>query len=75
MAAVRGLQGPLTSAVESRMFADLVSQSPQAIPEVSVPFRQPKLVDGEVFDQFSKEELEKSVVPFKFAIVLKFLRQ
>lgn len=53
MAAIGGREGPFTSARGSWMFADLVLQSPQAIPKVSVPFRQPKHVDGQVFVQFS----------------------
>lgn len=63
------------SAGRPHSFADLVSQTPQAIPEVAFQFRHPKVVDGEVFVQFSKEELEKSAKPFRFAIVMKFLHQ
>lgn len=75
MAIVGGSHDPSSSAGRMWTFADLLSQMPQAIPEVPVPFWQPKIVDGEVYFQFTKEELEKSTKPFRFAMVLKFLRQ
>ncbi|KAF5468656.1 hypothetical protein F2P56_012795 [Juglans regia] len=65
----------MTSAGRVRSIAELVSKSPQGIPEVSAPFRKPKMLDGEVYVQFSKEEVEKSAEPFRFAIVLKCIRQ
>ncbi|KAF5459761.1 hypothetical protein F2P56_019681, partial [Juglans regia] len=46
-----------------------------ALPEVSIPFRPPKCVEGEFFVQFTKEELDRSAVPFRFSMVLEFLRQ
>ncbi|XP_040994284.1 uncharacterized protein LOC121240822 [Juglans microcarpa x Juglans regia] len=46
-----------------------------AILDVNIPLRQPKHVEGEVFVQFTKEELDRSAVPFRFSLVLKFLRQ
>ncbi|XP_040987651.1 uncharacterized protein LOC121235368 [Juglans microcarpa x Juglans regia] len=49
--------------------------NPEAIPEVNIPLRQPRHVEGEVFVQFTKEELDRSAVPFRFSLVLKFLRQ
>ncbi|XP_035540280.1 uncharacterized protein LOC118344244 [Juglans regia] len=63
------------SHAKTRTFAELVSQVPQALPEVSIPFRPPKCVEGEFFVQFTKEELDRSAVPFRFSMVLKFLRQ
>ncbi|KAF5459760.1 hypothetical protein F2P56_019680, partial [Juglans regia] len=47
----------------------------KALPEVSIPFRPPKCVEGEFFVQFTKEELDRSAVPFRFSMVLEFLRQ
>ncbi|KAF5459762.1 hypothetical protein F2P56_019682, partial [Juglans regia] len=35
----------------------------------------PKCVEGEFFVQFTKEELDRSAVPFRFSMVLEFLRQ
>ncbi|XP_042962358.1 uncharacterized protein LOC122296621 [Carya illinoinensis] len=72
MAAVDG-QPPMAGL--PRSFADLVSIVPQPLPEVTVPFRQPKYVDGEVFFSFSSEELVKTAEPFRFSMVVKFLRQ
>jgi hypothetical protein len=40
-----------------------------------VPFRNPKVVDGEICVQFTKEEIERSAAPFRFAMVMKFLKQ
>lgn len=54
---------------------ELLLNTPQAIPEVSIPLQQPKHVEGEVFVQFTKEELDRSAVSFQFYLVLKFLRQ
>lgn len=53
----------------------MISIKPQPIPEVVVLFRLPKFVDGEFCVQFSKEEIEISMVPFRFAMVMKLLRQ
>lgn len=53
----------------------MVSDFPQSISEVAVPFRAPTSVDGAICVLFSKKEIEQSVVPFKFSLVLKFLRQ
>ncbi|GLT71082.1 hypothetical protein SLA2020_431240 [Shorea laevis] len=75
MAAAGGSQGSSTVAERTRSFAEMVSVKPQPIPEVLVPFRSPKVVDGEVCVQFSKEEIERSAAPFRFAMVLKFLKQ
>ncbi|XP_041016212.1 uncharacterized protein LOC121258736 [Juglans microcarpa x Juglans regia] len=56
-------------------FADMVLDSPQPLPEVSVPFRAHTNVEGEVCVIFSKDELDRSAAPFQFSLVLKFLRQ
>jgi len=32
-------------------------------------------VDGEVYVQFSRDEIERTVAPFRFAMVMKFLKQ
>lgn len=75
MVVIWGLQGPLALAGRPRSFANLVSQTPQASPEVVVLFRHLQIMDGEVFLQFSKEELHKTTEPFKFSIIMKFLWQ
>jgi len=75
MAATGGFKGPPTVAGRTRSFAELVSVSPQPIPEVVIPFRSPQVVDGEVCVQFSKDEIERSAAPFWFAMVMKFLKQ
>ncbi|XP_042964662.1 uncharacterized protein LOC122298886 [Carya illinoinensis] len=72
MAAVAG-QPPMAG--PSRSFAELVSSVPQPLPEVVVPFRQPKYIDGEPFFSFSAEEVAKTAEPFRFSMVVKFLRQ
>lgn len=45
------------------------------MPEIAVPFRQPKIIDGEVCFMFSIEEVERTAEPFRFSMVLKFSRQ
>ncbi|XP_041024617.1 uncharacterized protein LOC121265149 [Juglans microcarpa x Juglans regia] len=64
------------AAVENvgRRFVDLVSVVPQPLPELVVSHRAPKTKDGELFFQFSKEEIFRLAEPFRFSIVLKFLR-
>ncbi|XP_040996123.1 uncharacterized protein LOC121242304 [Juglans microcarpa x Juglans regia] len=44
------------------------------LPELAVSHRAPKTKDGELFFQFSKEEIFRSAEPFRVSIVLKFLR-
>jgi len=73
--AAGGSKGPPTVAGRTRSFAELVSVPPQPTPEVVVPFRSPQVVDGEVCVQFSKDEIERSAAPFRFAMVMKFLKQ
>ncbi|KAG2665071.1 hypothetical protein I3760_16G112800 [Carya illinoinensis] len=73
MAAVRGFDGPMLAA--NRSFAELVSAAPQPFPDVQLPPRVHKTIDGEVYFLFSKEEMLKSAEPFRFSLVLKFLRQ
>ncbi|XP_035546610.1 uncharacterized protein LOC118348650 [Juglans regia] len=58
-----------------RSFAELVSVVLQPLPELSVPHRGPKYVDVEICFQFTKEEIARSAEPFRFSVVLKFLRQ
>lgn len=48
---------------------------PQLLPEMEVPFLPLKLIDGELCFTFSAEEIEKIAQPFRFSMVLKFLRQ
>ncbi|XP_042983245.1 uncharacterized protein LOC122312650 [Carya illinoinensis] len=60
---------------KARTFADLVSAVPQPLPEVHLPMRPPKIIDGQVCFMFSKEEMAASAAPFRFSLVLKFLRQ
>lgn len=73
MAAARGTQVPLlTLQARPRTFAESLLQTPQAIPEVSIPFWQPKYVDGEFFVHFTQEEVDRSAVPFRFPMVLNF---
>ncbi|KAG2721043.1 hypothetical protein I3760_02G063000 [Carya illinoinensis] len=74
MAAVRGIDGPMLAA-NSCSFADLVSAVPHPIPDVHLAPKAHKTMDGEVYFLFSKEEIVKSAEPFRFSLVLKFLRQ
>lgn len=64
-----------TEITGQRSFMDLISMVPQPLPELSVAHRVPKCKDGELFFQFFKEEISRSAEPFRFSIVLKFLRQ
>ncbi|XP_042962411.1 uncharacterized protein LOC122296673 [Carya illinoinensis] len=73
MAAVRSIDGPMLAA--NRSFAELVSAAPHPIPDVQLPPRAHKTMDGEVYFLFSEEEMLKSAEPFRFSLVLKFLRQ
>ncbi|XP_035546258.1 uncharacterized protein LOC118348509 [Juglans regia] len=57
-----------------RTFADVFA-APQPLPEVEVVLRPPKIIEGEICFIFSAEETEATARPFRFSIVLKFLRQ
>ncbi|KAF5470378.1 hypothetical protein F2P56_010897, partial [Juglans regia] len=80
LAAARGLGFTLgcMAAVEGGTgrpsFADLVSAVPQPIPEMLLAPRVPKVLEGEVYFQFSKEEIARSAEPFRYSVVLKFLK-
>ncbi|XP_041026986.1 uncharacterized protein LOC121267191 [Juglans microcarpa x Juglans regia] len=73
MAAAGDTSGSMMA--NSRSFADLLSTAPHPIPDVLLPSRAPKTMDGEVYFLFSKEKIMKSAEPFRFSLVLKFLRQ
>ncbi|XP_041009290.1 uncharacterized protein LOC121253324 [Juglans microcarpa x Juglans regia] len=53
----------------------MVTQSPQLIPEVEIMLRPLKVFDGVPYVSFTKEEIERSAQPFKFSLVMKFMRQ
>ncbi|KAF5458516.1 hypothetical protein F2P56_022539 [Juglans regia] len=57
------------------LFAELVAAVPQPIPEMMLLPRLPKFLDGDIYFQFSREEIIKSTEPFRFSVVLKFLKQ
>lgn len=42
---------------------------------LNFPFHVAKVIDGEFCVMFSRESIDCSAAPFKFSIVLKFLRQ
>ncbi|XP_042964725.1 uncharacterized protein LOC122298948 [Carya illinoinensis] len=65
--------GPVP-ATKAKSFADLVMAVPQPLPKVNLPMR-PLIIDGQVCYMFSKEEMALSAAPFKYSLVLKFLRQ
>ncbi|KAF5468915.1 hypothetical protein F2P56_013023 [Juglans regia] len=67
MAAVDGSSGRPS-------FADLVAAIPQPIPEMTHAPRPLKMVEGEVYFQFTKEEITRSAEPFRYSVVLKFLK-
>ncbi|XP_041004157.1 uncharacterized protein LOC121249521 [Juglans microcarpa x Juglans regia] len=48
---------------------------PLATAEFEVPFRAPKIIEGELCFLFSKDEIKKSAEPFRFSSVLKFLKR
>lgn len=75
MAVVVGHSAVEAPAPRPRSFLDLLLDPPQSFPEVVVPFRPHKTIDGEVCVVFSKEELDRSALPFQFSLVLKFLCQ
>lgn len=56
-----------------KTFADLVSTVPQPLPEMEVVFRPPKIVDGEIVFHFSAEEIDRTAMPFRYSMVIKFL--
>lgn len=71
-------EGPSRSSVQAnrqRTFADMVAQSPQPIPVVEVPPCPPKIIDAKFYMLFTKEEIDRSTTPFKFSMVMKFIRQ
>ncbi|KAF5472054.1 hypothetical protein F2P56_008801 [Juglans regia] len=74
MAAAGGTGGSMPVATP-HSFAELISATPQPIPDALLPSRCPKTMEGEVYFLFSKEEILKSAEPFRFSLVLKFLRQ
>lgn len=47
----------------------------QPVPRIDLPIRDPKFNDGEMFFMFSKAEISKSAEPFRFSVVIKFLRK
>lgn len=53
----------------------MVLESPQSLQEVVVPSRSHKMLEGEVCVVFSKDEIDRSVYPFQFSSMLKFLRE
>lgn len=73
--AAEGVVGDHKLAATLRSYAELLSAVPQPILEVNLPVKAPKIMDGEVCVIFSKEEIQKSVEPFSYSLVLKFLRQ
>lgn len=58
-----------------RSFVDLVVERPQVLLEVDIPLKEPRFCEGEMFFLFSKAEIKQSVEPFRYAVVLKFLRR
>lgn len=56
-------------------FADPVASVPQPILEIVMPHRFSKVLDGKVYFQFSREGITKSAEPFRYSVVLKFLKQ
>ncbi|KAF5458486.1 hypothetical protein F2P56_022510 [Juglans regia] len=62
-------------ATKARSFVDLVMTVPQPIPEVNLPMRSPNMIEGQVCFMFSKEEMVLSAEPFRYSLVLKFLKQ
>ncbi|KAG6707861.1 hypothetical protein I3842_06G053400 [Carya illinoinensis] len=68
---VGGSSGPCSE----RVFADLVENRPQSLPEMDLPIREPRFTEGEMFFFFSKAEIRQSAEPFRFSVVLKFLRR
>ncbi|XP_041028006.1 uncharacterized protein LOC121267981 [Juglans microcarpa x Juglans regia] len=66
--------GPVL-ATKARSFADLVMAIPQPLPEVNLPMRPLKIIEGQVCFMFFKEEMALLAAPFRYSLVLKFLRQ
>lgn len=75
MGAAEVPNGASASMGRRRSFVDMVNQTPQPIPEVEIPLRPLKTFDGVPYVSFSKEEIERSSKPFKFSLMMKFLRQ
>lgn len=76
MAAALAPPGGPMPVTKAKLFVDLVMTVPQPIPEViNLPMRPPKVIDGQVCFMFSKEEIALSATPFRYSLVLKFLRQ
>ncbi|KAF5468924.1 hypothetical protein F2P56_013032 [Juglans regia] len=60
--------------VTVRTLADIVSDRPLPMPEVIVPMREAKLIEGELCFVFNKEEINRTATPFRFSVVLSFQR-
>lgn len=58
-----------------RLYVGLVSTMLKPVPNLSVLLHALKTIDGELYFQFSKEEISCLEESFKFSIVLKFLKQ
>lgn len=56
-------------------FMDVVAAKPQFLPGVDLPLCEPRFQDGTMFFLFSKIEIQQSAEPFRFSVVLKFLRR
>ncbi|XP_035542965.1 uncharacterized protein LOC118346064 [Juglans regia] len=55
-------------------FTNLVAVVPQPILEMVLAPGPLKMVEGEVYFQFTKEEIARSAEPFRYSVVLKFLK-
>lgn len=75
MAATEGPSGSLVSAGRTQSFADMVAQSPQPLSMVEVPFQLTKIIASEYCVIFSKEEVDQLATPFKYSMVMKFIRK
>lgn len=57
-------------------YVDIVVNRPQPLPEMEIPLREPNIsAEGEMFFLFSKTEILKFAEPFRYAVVVKFLRR
>lgn len=62
-------------AMTGKSLVDIMMNRPQQLSRIDLPIREPRFNDGEMFFLISKVEIKKSVEPFHFLVVLKFLRR
>ncbi|CAA3024617.1 Hypothetical predicted protein [Olea europaea subsp. europaea] len=72
----QGGGGVTAPVARGKTFVDIVFGRPTPLPNIEIPWKEPKTnSNGQVWYQFTHEEIQKTTEPLKFAVVLKLLRK